>query len=421
MPTTRMSSDRRAVRGIAAGFGISAVGFGALAPFLVLWGHGEAGLSGSAAGLLFVAQALGEIVGGLGGGLLADRLGGRQVLLVSTLGMAAGYGALAFVSAPAVAIGVIFVAGLFEAAYHPTALALVGDLTAEAERAGAYGMVRAAGNLGTIIGPLAGAAIVGGASVSDVFLLTGALLAVSGIVAFATLPRRGSRVSLDEEAEEIEAALPGFMAIAHDRRLGLLVAGGALLAITIAWWEADGLAILQTQRPFGTGTFSIMLALLAGLTVIFQVPVTRATDRLPTGKLLAAGAALQAVGLAALAAASVGLSVVVMAVVLIAFGQMIYSPNLNALVSVIAPRGRGATYQAAVSTTYDIGMAVGPASGLALSAGIGARLLWVLALPMGLLAGAATAGAAGGREEGERPGPGAAGEIVEVPGREPTP
>jgi hypothetical protein len=52
------------------------------------------------------------------------------------------------------------------------------------------------------------------------------------------------------------------------------------------------------------------------------------------------------------------------------------------------------TYQAAISVTQDIGMAAGPASGLALSASIGARLLWLLALPLGALAGAATARAA---------------------------
>jgi hypothetical protein len=39
-------------------------------------------------------------------------------------------------------------------------------------------------------------------------------------------------------------------------------------------------------------------------------------------------------------------------------------------------------------------LAAGPASGLALSASIGARLLWLLPLPLGTLAGAATARAA---------------------------
>jgi len=210
----------------------------------------------------------------------------------------------------------------------------------------------------------------------------------------ATLPRRGLRVSLEEETEEIQAAVPGVQAIAHDRRLGLLVGGGALLTITLAWWEADGLAIVSTQRPFGTSGFSLMLALTAALTVIFQIPVSRITKGRPVASLLAVGAGLQALGLAALTVASLSVAVIIAAITLIAFGQMLYGPNINALVATIAPRGRGVTYQAAISVTQDIGMAAGPASGLALSVSIGARLMWLLALPLGTLAGAATARAA---------------------------
>ena len=385
---------RNAFRGLVVAFGLSSVGFGAMAPFLVIWGHRDAGLSGATAGLLFVAQAAGEFTGGLAGGLLADRIGGRQVLLVSTAGMALGYGSLTVVTAPAAAIAVIFLAGLFEAAYHPTVFALIGDLKSEQDRPQAYSVIRTASSLGTILGPLAGAAIVAGAPIADVFLVSGALLAGSGIAVLATLPRRGLHVSLDEQAEEIQAAVPGMRAIARDRRLRLLVIGGALLTITLAWWEADGLAVLQTQRPFGTGSFSLMLAFSAAITVLFQIPVTRVTRDRPTAALLASGAVLQALGLAALTAAALSPAVVIAAVVLISFGQMLYGPNLNTLVSTIAPRGRGATYQAALSTTADIGMAAGPASGLALSATFGARATWLLALPLGLLAGATTARAA---------------------------
>jgi MFS family permease len=390
------ASTRAALRGLVLAFGVSSIGFGAISPFLVIWGHRDAGLAGTAAGLLFVAQAAGELSGGLAGGILADRLGARSILLVSTVGMALAYGSLAVVGAPGLAIAVIYLAGLFEAAYHPTALALVGDLTPVAERSHAYGLMRMASNLGTILGPLAGAAVVAGAPVADVFYVCGGLLAVSGVTVFVTLPRRDLRVSLGEEAEEIRAAVPGIKAIARDRRLLLLVIGGALMTITLAWWESDGLVIVQTQRAFSAGGFSLMLALGAAITVIFQIPVTRITRTRPVAALLAAGAVLQALGLAMLALAGSGLTAVIVAVVLLAVAEMIYSPNVSALVSEIAPRGRGATYQAAISTTFDIGNAAGPASGLALSASLGARLMWLIALPLGL--GAGVAGARAARE-----------------------
>ena len=389
-----MSETKRALRGLVAAFGISSIGFGILTPFLVVWGRADAGMSGATAGLLFMAQAAGEVVGGLGGGLLADRIGGRQILLVSTAGMALGYASLGLVTTPAAAVTVIFVAGLFEAAFHPTAFALIGDLSPQDNRRHAFGVIRTAGNVGTVLGPLAGAAVVAGLPLATIFFVSGALLAASGLVVLATLPRRGLQISLEEEREELQAAVPGIMAIARDRRLAMLVAGGTLLTITWAWWESDGLAVLHTQRPFGTGSFALMLTLSAALTIAFQIPVTRASRSRSTGALLTAGALLQGLGLAALAAASLSPAVVVAAVALSAFGQMLYGPSLNAVVSTIAPRGRGATYQAALSTTADIGMAAGPASGLALTAALGAPLMWLLALPAGMLAAAATTRAA---------------------------
>ena len=126
----------------------------AMLPFVVLWARRDVGLSGAMAGLLFLAQALGELAGGLAGGALADRLGHRRVLLVSTAGMAVGYGSLFAVRQPVTALSAFFIAGLFEAAFHPTIGALVGDLRAGPELPRAYAMVRVGANVGRIgLGP----------------------------------------------------------------------------------------------------------------------------------------------------------------------------------------------------------------------------------------------------------------------------
>lgn len=71
--------------------------------------------------------------------------------------------------------------------------------------------------------------------------------------------------------------------------------------------------------------------------------------------------------------------------------MMISGPTTSTFITRHAPPGRSATYQAALSTTQDIGAAIGPTSGLALGR-IGApALVWISALPLGLLAGLATA------------------------------
>jgi predicted MFS family arabinose efflux permease len=386
-------------RGLVLAVTTSAVGLGAVTPFLVIYGHRYAGLGGAAAGLLFVAQAVGELSGGLAGGLLADRLGARQVLVASSLGMAAFYAMLGVVRSPALAIITIFIAGLFEAAYHPTAFALVSDLRDEPDRPGAYGSLRAGSNAGMILGPLAGAALVSGVALPVVFVLAGTLLGVSGLVALIALPP-GSRMDLAEEADEVRDLGPGLRAVLGDRALARLVIGGGLTAIVISWWEADGWAIVRTQRHFSTTTFSLMLALSAAVSVASQLPVSRLTRGRPAAQILFGGALIEALGLGLLTFADVGLGVVAVAVAVASIGQMIYGPHVSALVASLAPTGRAATYQAAISVTADIGNSAGPASGLAMSAGTGGQALWLIASPLAIIGGLIAAPAARQRKRG---------------------
>lgn len=46
---------------------VSALGDGAILPFLLLWAHHNGGLPDATAGLLLIAQAVAEMTGGLAG------------------------------------------------------------------------------------------------------------------------------------------------------------------------------------------------------------------------------------------------------------------------------------------------------------------------------------------------------------------
>jgi len=70
----------------------------------------------------------------------------------------------------------------------------------------------------------------------------------------------------------------------HDRRLGLLVVSGGLLAITFTWWEADGLVLLRELRALGTTSYAALFAIAAAATVVLQMPASRlAIDCRPAG------------------------------------------------------------------------------------------------------------------------------------------
>ena len=103
----------------------------------------------------------------------------------------------------------------------------------------------------------------------------------------------------------------------------------------------------------------------------------------------------------ALAAAGIGYVLLVGAVLLMALGQMLYAPTVSTFTSRLAALGRAATYQAALSTTEDIGTAIGPTTGLALGGLGGSRLIWLLAGPLCLLAGLGSAQASRAKRTSE--------------------
>ncbi|MFE2528003.1 MFS transporter [Streptomyces sp. NPDC059382] len=331
-----------AFRGLLVVRLLGALAGGVMLPFVILWAHRVGGLSGAAAGTLFLVQAVGEFTGGLVGGALADRIGHRRMLLLSTTGMALGYGSLFLVHQPVPALGLFLAAGLFESAFHPTIAALIGDLHADEDLPHAYGLTRVVASVGGVVGPILGAAAVA--------------LSLSGVFAVA----------------------------------------GVLLSITFTWWQADGLVLLNQVHPLNTTAYATLFVIDALAIILFQIPVSRWTRRRDIGRMLFLGAALQGVGLAGFAAAGLGgYPVLVAAVLVVSLGMMISGPTTSAFITRYAPPGRSATYQAALSTTQDIGAAIGPTSGLALGR-IGApALVWISALPLGLLAGLATARAAG--------------------------
>jgi MFS family permease len=396
---------RRPLAGLVTVRTLGELGSSAMLPFIVIWAHRNAGLGGAAAGVLFIVQAAGEFAAGLAGGALADRFGHRRLLLFSAAGMALGYGLLAIATAPVTAIALFLVAGVFESAFHPTIGALVGDLYDEDQLVHAFGVVRVGANAGRIAGPLIGAAAAL-VSLPVVFAAAGGLLAGALLAALALIPRDAPSQP-DEDEPEIP---PGTLrALVTDRRLAVLVLTGGLLSITFTWWEADGLVLLRQQHSLGTTAYALLFTIAAATIVAFQIPVTRRTARVSAGSAMLTGGMLQGGGLAALAFARHGYPVLVIAVLLMASGEMIYAPTVSAYVTNRAGRRRRASYQAALSITEDIGTAIGPISGLALAAATSAAVLWTTGAILSAVAGTGTglAAAAGSPDHPRQPEPAA--------------
>jgi MFS transporter, DHA1 family, multidrug resistance protein len=142
-------------------------------------------------GVAFSATGLAGVLAVPFLGRRSDRIGYRATLLLClsgaalfTLPMALPLGYSAFVAER-------FGLGLFVGAVLPVSNAMVGRLTAPAQRGMAYGVISSAYFIGNTAGPLAGGAIAATIGINWVFAVTGALIAANFVWVWFKVPDIG--------------------------------------------------------------------------------------------------------------------------------------------------------------------------------------------------------------------------------------
>ncbi len=128
------------------------LGYGLVIPIFPFYIQ-ELGGSGGEMGMLVALSALTELLFGPLWGSVSDRIGRKRVLMVGVF----GYGVSLLLMGVASQLWMLFAAralsGLLTAATMPSAMAYVGDTTAEDERGGGIGWLGSAAGLGIIVGP----------------------------------------------------------------------------------------------------------------------------------------------------------------------------------------------------------------------------------------------------------------------------
>jgi MFS family permease len=138
-------------------FFVAGLADGVLVPFFALWAQQDANIPTEYIGLLFGCYAGGELVATPFVGGIADRVGRRPVLLVSTLGVGLGFLLLYFSRGAFAAAGSLIIIGLFESVLHPTAATVIADTVPADNLRAHFALNRMASNAGGMLGPAIGA------------------------------------------------------------------------------------------------------------------------------------------------------------------------------------------------------------------------------------------------------------------------
>jgi hypothetical protein len=145
-------------------------------------------------GLVAVARAVPGLTLGLFGGVLADRRDRRALLIATQVSYVAIGTALAvLVLSGVINLGWVLAFSVLMAAtgsfYHPTRIALLPRLVGETHLMSAYGMNVLALNIGTLLGPLVGGALIAPTGIGGVLLASACLYAISTVIYLFLAPR----------------------------------------------------------------------------------------------------------------------------------------------------------------------------------------------------------------------------------------
>lgn len=311
--------------------------------------------------------SLGQLVGAPLWGSLSDRIGRRPVLLITLLGNAVASVMLAF-STSGMMLAVSRIAAGLAAGNISAAYAYTTDITTDATRPKALGLLGSAFGLGFILGPALGGLLAGsdqdhGSALARVAYGAAVLSVVAFVLTYFRLPE-----SLPPEKRATKTTVrPGLRsyftrAVLRDLLLAtvIVVAAVALFQSTLALWAAERLGVGPRTLGWVYGfTGVVSVAVQAGA-------IGRLTKRFGAQSLTRAGALLVGVGMACIPAVD-SIPWLLGALAIFGVGSALFNPSMSGLVASAAqPHERGAVlgaYQGAAS----LGRVIGPFAASALA------------------------------------------------------
>ena len=380
---------------LLSGEAIQSVGYGMIVPFVALYLTDTIGLSTAAAGGLLALWSVIGVAGQPLGGVLADRIGRRPVIIGGIAASAVGSIAFGLVSSLWAVALLIVIWGIGNAVFEPAAGALVADVAPEELRTEAFGLWRVVNNAGFTVGPPLTALVVWLASLRLSFVVAGATLLAYFMLALRLLPETRPIARAGEPPARFREAL-------RDRLLLLVIAGSAATALVYGIFESALPVFLHDERGMDIAAWGLIFGINPLLVVVFQYPLSRWAGGRSSRAVLAGGSLVLGVSLALLwPFASV--AAVVVAVVVFTLGEMLTFPVATAVAADLAPERLRGSYQGALNLAYEGAWGPAALAGLWLVGTGHGELLMALSLPVGVIAAALYLGLPRG-PVGRRPG-----------------
>jgi MFS family permease len=372
----------RSVKALLVGVMVSKLA-GFLQIFLVLF-LTHRGFSRGQAGLALGLYGAGMVVGTFTGGWLSDRLSARTATMISMLGSAALIISIVYIRFYPLLLLAALLTSTVGQLYRPASQAMITELTPRAQLVMVTAMYMLCFNVGGVVAPLIGIALLS-VSYSLIFWVEGLAVLAFGLIAMLALPGRvkGGAEPARSAPTARKQARGGYLAVLADRRY--LTFLGAFLLISVVYCQYTAVLPLAIK---GAGLsiwwYGAVIILNGVICATFQIPSTRWVQNWPLLLIQLCGFGLLGAGYGIYAIAMVPL-VLILGTLAWTVSDLIGVPTMFAYPGMVAPADLRGRYFGAMQSVHALGLAVGPVLGITLFDHLGQRA-WLWGAGAGVLA-----------------------------------
>ena len=355
-----------------------------LYPFFALYLTNKFDIGMSTVGIVFGIFSITGMIGSALGGAIADRMGRKTVIIFSLILSSLSALGMGFAPTLPIFIAVVVLVGTLSSIGHPAHEAVVADLLPENKRAEGYGIIRVVFNVAVIIAPpIAGLLVT--RSYLMLFIVDAVISVISaGIVLFA-LPETKPQAHAHAKPESMKQTFAGYGRVFRDTPFLSFI--GVTVMMTLVYMNMNSTlgVFLRDQHGLPAFQYGWLLSINAIIVVLFQFWTTRRLQNQRPFLMMAAGSLLYAVGFAMYGFVS-GLTMFIVAMIVITIGEMVVSPFQQSLVASFAPENMRGRYMAVSGLSWSISFTVGPYFAGLLLDSANPSLLWAFCGLVGMLA-----------------------------------
>jgi predicted MFS family arabinose efflux permease len=334
------------------------MGFSMCLPFFSLYLYQERGVSMTLIGLIILFVGVISATTQVYSGMITDRFGRKPLIVWSMLLTSITYVLMALLIGADAPVWILVISFIISRVVltlvRPTLSTMVADLTPANKLTKAYGLLRAGINVGWAIGPAVGGYLL---TVTTYEWLFGLATLTSVLPLILTILLLHESLETDGEKEAI--SFKNLIKVTKNSSFMVYITVTFLLLIAFGQMVSTMSVYTIDHAGFTTAQYGSLLTMNGIIVVLLQYPMAHYTSSRRKYRTLMMGSLLVCAG--TLMFTWVGsYSLAILAMIILSFGEIVFSPVALTVVSEIAPKKQRGLYMGTFSLSETLGHSTGP-------------------------------------------------------------